>query len=59
MSGSTYSPNLRIQLIATGDQAGAWGNTTDVNLGTLIEGAISGWQAITITGTTASPQTHF
>ena len=40
---STFSPNLAIQLIATGDQAGQWGNTTDTNLGTLIESAVSGY----------------
>jgi hypothetical protein len=39
---STYSPNLRIELIAPGDQAGSWGGTTNTNLGTLIEQAISG-----------------
>ena len=37
---STYSPSLRIELITTGDQAGTWGNTTNSNLGTLIESAI-------------------
>ena len=49
---STYSTNLAIELIGTGDQAGAWGNTTNTNLGTLIEQAISGYvtQAVT-TGT--------
>lgn len=40
---STYSPNLALTLIGTGDQAGAWGNTTNTNLGTLIEQAISGY----------------
>ena len=40
---STYSTNLAIELIGTGDQAGAWGNTTNTNLGTLIEQAISGY----------------
>lgn len=40
---STYSPNLAIQLIATNDQAGQWGLTTNVNLGTLLESAISGY----------------
>jgi hypothetical protein len=46
---STYSPNLAIELIGTGDQAGTWGNTTNNNLGTLMEQAISGYvtQAIT------------
>lgn len=49
---STYSTNLGIELIGTGDQAGAWGNTTNTNLGTLIEQAISGYvtQAVS-TGT--------
>lgn len=40
---STFSTNLAIELIGTGDQAGAWGNTTNTNLGTLIEQAISGY----------------
>jgi len=40
---STYSTNLAIELIGTGDQAGTWGNTTNTNLGTLIEQAISGY----------------
>ena len=40
---STYSPNLAIELPGTGDQAGTWGNTTNTNLGTLIEQAISGY----------------
>lgn len=39
---STFSPNLRIELIGAGEQAGAWGSTTNTNLGTLIEQAISG-----------------
>ena len=40
---STYSTNLAIELIGTGDQAGTWGTTTNTNLGTLIEQAISGY----------------
>jgi len=52
---STYSTNLALELIGTGDQAGTWGNTTNTNLGTLIEQAISGYvtQGVT-TGTTAT-----
>jgi hypothetical protein len=38
---STYSP-LKIELIGTGDQSGTWGNTTNINLGTAIEEAITG-----------------
>ena len=49
---STYSPNLAIELIGTGDQAGNWGSTTNTNLGTLIEQAISGYQTQAVsTGT--------
>lgn len=46
---STYSPNLGIELIGTGDQAGQWGNTTNTNLGTLIEQAISGYATFALT----------
>lgn len=46
---STYSTNLAIELIGTGDQAGTWGTTTNTNLGTLIEQAISGYQTQAIT----------
>jgi len=38
---STYS-NLKIELIGTGEQAGTWGTTTNTNLGTAIDEAISG-----------------
>jgi hypothetical protein len=38
---STYS-SLKIELIGTGDQSGTWGNTTNINLGTAIEEAITG-----------------
>ena len=46
---STYSTNLAIELIGTGDQTGTWGTTTNNNLGTLIEQAISGYVTQTIT----------
>lgn len=46
---STYSPSLRIELITTGDQAGVWGNTTNTNLGTLVESAIAGYVSVSIT----------
>lgn len=45
---STYSPTLRIELIGNGDQSGTWGDTTNLNLGTLIETAITGVQPITM-----------
>ena len=43
---STYSTRLRFELPATGEQNGTWGDTTNTNIGTLIEEAIAG--AITI-----------
>lgn len=43
---STYSPALRIELIGTGDQTGLWGDTTNNNLGDLIEQAITGVESI-------------
>jgi len=49
---STYSTSLRIQLIGTGDQAGTWGTTTNTNLGTLIEQAVTGVQSIALSGST-------
>jgi hypothetical protein len=38
---STYS-DLKIELIATGEQAGTWGSSTNTNLGTAVEEAITG-----------------
>lgn len=49
---STYSTSLRIQLIGTGDQSGAWGTSTNNNLGTLIEQAITNVGSITLSGST-------
>jgi hypothetical protein len=43
---STYS-NLKFELIGTGDQSGAWGSTTNINLGTAIEQAIVGMATLT------------
>lgn len=45
---STFSPILRIELIGTGDQSGTWGDTTNVNLGTLIEQAIAGTAVVDV-----------
>ena len=46
---STYSSNLRLELITTGTQAGTWGSTTNTNLGTLLEGAVSGYSTVSVT----------
>jgi len=44
---STYSGNLAIELIGTGDQAGTWGLTTNTNLGTALEQAITSSASVT------------
>ena len=51
---STYSTNLAIELIGVGEQDSTWGVTTNTNLGTLIEQAVSGYvtQAISDSGDT-------
>jgi hypothetical protein len=45
---STYSPDLRIELIGTGDQAGVWGNTTNTNLSAVLEAAIAGYTSVSV-----------
>jgi len=47
---STYSTSLGLELIGNGEQAGTWGTTTNNNLGTLLEAAITGVESITLTG---------
>jgi microcystin-dependent protein len=47
---STYS-SLKFELIGTGEQDGTWGDTTNTNLGTAIEQAITGSGAVTFSGT--------
>ena len=46
---STYSPDLRIELITTGDQAGTWGATTNTNLAYVVEQAIAGYVSVSVT----------
>lgn len=46
---SSYSSSLRIELIGSGDQAGTWGTTTDNNLAYLLDTAVAGYQAVSVT----------
>jgi hypothetical protein len=50
---STYS-NLKIQLMATGENSGTWGNVTNVNLGTALEEAIVGSADVTFSSGTVT-----
>lgn len=44
---STFSSNLKIELIGTGEQVGTWGTTTNNNFGTTLEQAIVGRVTVT------------
>ena len=44
---STYSTDLKLELMATGENAGTWGTKTNTNLN-LIQQAIAGYQAIDV-----------
>jgi hypothetical protein len=46
---STYTTDLAIQLMATGENAGTWGQNTNTNL-VVVQQAIAGYQAISIAG---------
>ena len=46
---STYSSDLKIELMATGENAGTWGTKTNTNLN-LIQQAIAGYQEVSIAG---------
>lgn len=48
---STYAPNTGIELIATGEKSGTWGDVTNVNL-RIIDRLTNGIGAITLSGTT-------
>jgi hypothetical protein len=53
---STYS-SLKFELIATGEQSGAWGDTTNTNIGTAIEQAIVGMATLESADFTANVAT--
>jgi hypothetical protein len=48
---TSYNNNLRISEIATGDQGGVWGVTTNYNLATLLGEAIAGFTSVPVTST--------
>jgi hypothetical protein len=46
---STYTTDLAIQLMATGENAGTWGQITNTNL-VVVQQAIAGYEDISIAG---------
>ena len=49
---STYSPLLRLELMAVGEKTNTWGTITNTNLGTLLEKGIAG--AVTVDMTSSN-----
>jgi hypothetical protein len=47
---SSYSTDLKLELMATGENSGTWGTKTNTNLN-LLQQAIAGYQLITLTST--------
>jgi hypothetical protein len=46
---SSYSTDLKLELMVTGENAGTWGDKTNTNLN-LLQQAIAGYQAVSIAG---------
>jgi ABC-type iron transport system FetAB permease component len=46
---SSYSTDLKLELMVTGENAGTWGDKTNTNLN-LIQQAIAGYQEVSIAG---------
>ena len=51
--GSAYTDNNKFEKIGTGEQAGTWGTTTNLNFD-MIDRAINGVKTITLTGSSSS-----
>jgi hypothetical protein len=46
---SSYSADLRLELMATGEKSGTWGDITNTNL-TILQQAIAGYEEVSIAG---------
>ena len=46
---SSYSSDLKLELMVTGEKSGLWGDITNTNL-TILQQAIAGYEAISIAG---------
>jgi hypothetical protein len=46
---SSYSADLRLELMATGEKSGLWGDITNTNL-TILQQAIAGYEEVSIAG---------
>jgi hypothetical protein len=48
---SSYSTDLKLELMVTGEKAGLWGDITNTNLN-ILQQAIAGYQSIAVNVTT-------
>ena len=46
---SSYSTDLKLELMVTGENSGTWGDKTNTNLN-LVQQAIAGYEAVSIAG---------
>jgi len=46
---SSYSADLKLELMVTGEKAGLWGDITNTNLN-ILQQAIAGYEAVSIAG---------
>jgi len=56
---STYSPLLRVELQASGENDTTWGDKTNVNLETVLEAAIAGAATVTLADADHTLSTNF
>jgi hypothetical protein len=47
---SSYSTDLKLELMVTGENSGTWGDKTNTNLN-LVQQAIAGYEAVAVSGT--------
>ena len=50
---STYSTDLKLELMVTGEKAGLWGDITNTNLN-IVQQAIAGYESVTLNATTGA-----
>jgi hypothetical protein len=53
---SSYSTDLKLELMVTGENAGTWGDITNTNL-VILQQAIAGYQTVTLNATTGATLT--
>ncbi len=51
---SSYSTDLKLELMVTGEKAGEWGDITNTNLN-ILQQAIGGYESVAVTNATTAP----